>query len=345
MSENSTALIAPGFGARSKTFPAEKLHASDQNIPLGYLRAFITLLVVGHHSVLAYHPFAPPPPASLIAQPRLWQAFPVVDPQRSGLFALFVGFNDTFFMTLMFLLSGLFVWQSLQGKGSAGFVRGRLLRLGLPFLVSAAVLSPLAYFPTYLQTAANPTLTGFWQQWRMLGQWPTGPAWFLWVLLAFDCLAAALFAVQPRWAEALRDGLSGMLRRPFKCFCLLAAASALAYLPMVLKFTSLAWTSIGPFTFQTSRIFHYVVYFLMGLVIGARGFESTFLAPGAALARQWPSWAAAAPAAFALAAVVVILAIANPAQHQTWELLGGIDLRNLLRCLQFRMPFSVHAVC
>jgi len=82
------------------------------NVPIGYLRGFITVLVVLHHSLLAYHPFAAPPNATLIAAPRLWPAFPVVDQQRSIVSALLVGFNETFFMSLMFLLSGLFVWHS-----------------------------------------------------------------------------------------------------------------------------------------------------------------------------------------------------------------------------------------
>jgi hypothetical protein len=53
-------------------------------------------LVLAHHVVLAYHHFAPPVLASLVTQPRWWQAFPVVDSQRWSGFALFVGFNDVF---------------------------------------------------------------------------------------------------------------------------------------------------------------------------------------------------------------------------------------------------------
>jgi hypothetical protein len=70
--------------------------SGNYNLAVGYLRAFITLLVLAHHAVLAYHPFAPPPPATLVAQPRWWQAFPVVDPQKWTGFSLFVGFNDIF---------------------------------------------------------------------------------------------------------------------------------------------------------------------------------------------------------------------------------------------------------
>jgi hypothetical protein len=62
------------------------------NLPIGDLRAFVTLLVVAHHSVLAYHPFAPAT-TSLLAEPRWWPAFPVVDAERSGVVALFTGWN------------------------------------------------------------------------------------------------------------------------------------------------------------------------------------------------------------------------------------------------------------
>jgi hypothetical protein len=105
---------------------------AQYNVAIGYLRAFVTVLVLAHHAVIAYHPFAPMHAQSMTAVPRWWQAFPVVDSQRWSGFAVFVGFNDVFFMSLMFFVSGLFVWKGLQRKGSKSFVRDRVLRLGLP---------------------------------------------------------------------------------------------------------------------------------------------------------------------------------------------------------------------
>ena len=128
------------------------------NPSIGYLRAFITLLVLAHHAALAYDPFAPPPASALNGPVRWWQAFPILDPQRWTGFALFASFNDIFFMALMFFLSGMFVWKSLQRKGSGQFLRDRALRLGLPFIVAAAVVAPLAYYPAYLQTGAGGAL-------------------------------------------------------------------------------------------------------------------------------------------------------------------------------------------
>src|SRR5215467_8975732 len=124
---------------------------TEYNVSVGYLRAFITVLVVAHHAALAYAPFSPPVAQSLTAQPRWWQAFPIVDPQKWAGASTIVGFNDTFFMTLMFFISGLFVWKSIQRKTIRGFVRDRTQRLAIPFLAAAAIIAPLAYYPTYLQ--------------------------------------------------------------------------------------------------------------------------------------------------------------------------------------------------
>src|SRR5215471_13408487 len=214
MNQTNIATIMSTRSAQPQTPRSESEPASEYNVALGYLRAFIVVLVVAHHAVLAYHPYAPPPPASLVAQPRFWQAFPVVDNHRYTAFALFVGFNDTFFMSLMFFLSGFFVWNSLKRKGAAVFIWDRLRRLGLPFLISVALLAPLAYFPAYLQVASHPSLNAFREQWRSLGIWPAGPAWFLWILLAFDCLAAGLFALSSRWAKIINARLLAILRSP-----------------------------------------------------------------------------------------------------------------------------------
>jgi peptidoglycan/LPS O-acetylase OafA/YrhL len=307
------------------------------NVSIGYLRAFITVLVVAHHAALAYHPFAPPPPANLVAQPRLWQAFPVVDSARWIGWALLTGFNDVFFMSLMFFLSGLFVWNSLQRKGAGAFVRDRVVRLGIPFAVAAALVAPLAYYPAYLTTPSHTGIAGFWQQWRALGNWPAGPAWFIWVLLAFDFVAAALFFALPKWGEALGRICGNAARRPVAFFGLLLAVSALAYIPMELKFNGFAWASWGPFVFQTSRIIHYFVYFMLGAGVGALGIGKGLLAPDGKLARRSILWAVAAWVAFSVEGVVVIAALSPHASPRPWEL--AADCGFVLSCAASSFAF------
>jgi hypothetical protein len=306
-------------------------------VNIGYLRAFITVLVVAHHAALAYHPFAPPSPASLVAQPRWWMAFPVVDSVHWSGFALLVGFNDTFFMSLMFFLSGLFVWKSLQRKGAGVFLRDRAVRLGVPFVVAAALIAPLAYYPAYLTTSSHAGIAGFWQQWRSLGNWPAGPAWFIWVLLVFDCVAAALFFFLPNWGEAMGRVSASTSRRPVSFFGLLIAVSALAYIPMALRFTTFDWTSFGPFFFQTSRILHYLVYFLLGAGVGAFGITKGLLAPDGKLARRWALWAVATLVAFGVASGVTIAAFSPHSSPRVWEVLA--DCGFVLSCAATSFAF------
>ncbi len=273
----------------------------NRNVPLGYLRMFLTLMVVAHHAVLAYHPYAPPPPTSLDGKMMIWGAFPVVDSAKWPGIDLFVGFNDTFFMSLMFLISGVFAWASLAKKGAKPFLRDRFLKLGLGFVASAAVLAPLAYFPTFLQMP--PQSKSFVRQWLELGSWPAGPAWFLWVLLVFVCV----FAVLPRFSAKL--GRIG--ERPIVFFLALVGISAVAYLPMAAVFSPMEWTKAGPFFVQISRLAHYGAYFLIGAVLGVYGIDRGLFARDGKLARRWPLWALGSLFAFVFAIAMFLVIIST----------------------------------
>lgn len=59
------------------------------------------------------------------------------------------------------------LWGSPGGGGN--FLRDGSLRLGLPFVVAAALVAPLAYCPADLKMGAGVSLRGYWQQWMLLG--------------------------------------------------------------------------------------------------------------------------------------------------------------------------------
>jgi Acyltransferase family len=280
-----------------------------RNVAIGYLRGFLVVLVLAHHSVLAYIDSPPPQATSLLIQPPYWRAFMVVDPHHWVGFSLFTGFNDDFFMSLMFFVSGLFVWSSLQRKGNASFVSDRLRRLGIPFLFAATIIAPIAYYPSYLLTTGAHSVPGYIHDWLSFGDWPTGPAWFIWLLLAFDLAGAALFAFAPNFGEMLGRLASKAREHPARFFLLLVGASAAAYIPMVNIFGAMDWTSVGPFQFQTARLFHYAVYFLAGIGVGAYGIERGLLAPDGILARQWMRWTIGMLVAFAVSVVFFLIAI------------------------------------
>ena len=116
----------------------------DRAVWIDYLRGFITILVVAHHSSLAYTTFA-----SFNKVAYMLSTHPVVDTARSAGLDLFEDFNDIFFMSLMFLISGIFVLPALARKGPRLFVRDRFYRLFIPFLIAVTFLMPLAYLPSW----------------------------------------------------------------------------------------------------------------------------------------------------------------------------------------------------
>src|SRR5579872_5993318 len=101
----------------------------DRAVWLDYLRGFITVLVVAHHSTLAYTTFAHFNP-----QAYNTSTHPIVDTTRNLGLDLFEDFNDVFFMSLMFLISGIFVLPSLARKGPGQFLRDRFRRLFIPLI-------------------------------------------------------------------------------------------------------------------------------------------------------------------------------------------------------------------
>jgi glucans biosynthesis protein C len=234
-------------------------------VAFDYLRGFIIVLVVLHHSVLAYCRFGHFDPLHY-----LWSSAPIVDTSKWLGFDLIVLFNDSYFMPLMFLLSGLFVWLSLTRKGSLAYCRDRLLRLGLPFAVVVVSVMPLAYYPSFRLTGSTIGFTEFWSDTIFHGPWPPGPAWFIGVLLAFDLAAVAIVSIFWRVDAPVE---SRFMPRPWQCFGLLVALSAIFYLPLLMLFGQARWFSFGPFAVQASRIGLYGLYFLAGVAIGRQGLQ------------------------------------------------------------------------
>jgi peptidoglycan/LPS O-acetylase OafA/YrhL len=279
--------------------------------------------VVAVHAVIAYCSFAPLH-IRFGTNSDLWRTYPIVDGRRWIGFDPIVGFTDPFVMSLMFFLSGLFVWNSLQRKGISRFGRERATRLGLPFAVAVAFLAPAAYYPTYLASAGSPTLKTFLQQWLSLGEWPSGPAWFIWILLAFDFLAAGLFLMMPRLGDQPSRLYARVCGTPTRFFWTVTAVSSIAYIPMAFAFGPGRWTVYGPFMFQTSRLAHYAVWFFAGLYAGAYAIHRGVIAPDGALAQNWLRWLGWAWATYGVLVVVTHPAI-RTAMPPFWrELVAAI---------------------
>jgi len=316
MSDIGTAAVMTiGAGSEKQAetgAPLDPVKVSGRRVAFDYLRAFVITLVVLVHGSLAYTTSAFINPGNPMANSN-----PVLNAQRWIGFDLIVAFNETFFMPLLFFISGLFVWQSLARKGARKYLEDRLKRLGLPFVIGVLFLIPLAYYPAQLQAGPmSQKETGyglFWLGMARSGFGTAGPLWFLWLLLAFDGLSIFLYRAAPLVGGFVRGPLNIILGRPVLFFGVLLGISITVYLPVAMIFGPLRWIGIGPFNAQAGRILLYLVYFLTGFAVGAKGIDRSPFKTDGALAKSWWGWLAAGLISFT--AFIMMVVVVTPGER------------------------------
>jgi surface polysaccharide O-acyltransferase-like enzyme len=282
-----------------ETFKNDQALTTERIVALDRARTFITLLVIVHHSVVNYTYFGN-------GDRMRWLGFDLV-----------VLFNDSFFMAFMFLVSGLFVHDSLARRGAVGYLRHRAWRLGVPLLISIFVLIPLAYYASFLRYHLPGTTDfnffHFWWHALTIGPWPSGQSWFLWVLLTFDFIAVAIWSIAPRILRAFGVLIFALRDHPVTAFVAFLVVSIVTYLPMHLAFGDGSWFEPGhyPFPIQSSRVLLYPAYFFTGVGIGVVVLRAGILAENGEIAKRWFIWLA-----FAVLFYVAILLLVYA--HHNW---------------------------
>lgn len=165
---------------------------------LSNLKAFLTALVILHHTAvfyggaghLPYHSSSSPPGSE-----------PVL--------VAFNAVNQTFFMALFFFIAGFLSRQSLARrtertvtKGIAGFVKDRLRRLGIPVVVYSIFAPAVCRVAAELGRGREVKAEHFWAEIKGI-KGVRGPVWFCALLLIFDILLAATCTFRPRTLAAM----------------------------------------------------------------------------------------------------------------------------------------------
>ncbi len=167
---------------------------------LDNLKVGLTMLLIAHHVGQAYGPTG--------------GTWPIQEAARAAILAPFFTVNRSFFMSLFFLISGYFTARSYDGKGGWPFVKGRLLRLGLPVLAFALLMVPLQLFVFAAAGSEGPGLA-----------WPidVGYMWYIEHLLLFS-LGYAVWRMA--WGGRAAPGVSAS--RPLRAWHVLVFAVILA---------------------------------------------------------------------------------------------------------------------
>jgi peptidoglycan/LPS O-acetylase OafA/YrhL len=201
-------------GRLEATAPSiQRSHSADRRADLDFMRAFVVAGLVIFHSAVVF------------AWGTSWF---VNDPQPSVGFTVFLLWGSLWGMPLLFLVSGMGVRYATRTRSAGAFVRERLARLFVPFVVGLVLLVPPMF---YLGRLGQPGFhESYWRFWlRFLdipamsvgilthGSWSEfDPAhmWFLYVLLLFSITLLPLFLYlqSPRGAR-LVDRAAGFTER------------------------------------------------------------------------------------------------------------------------------------
>jgi surface polysaccharide O-acyltransferase-like enzyme len=246
--------------------------AKARNLSIDRARTFLTLAIVLHHSVMAYTYFGH-------TDPKYWIGFDCV-----------VLVVDSSLMAMFFFISGLFVWPSLVHKAPRIFFRDRLLRLGLPFLIAAFTITPIAYYALSLRKYPDIGFAAFWWKTITVGPWPSGPVWFVWVLLAFNLAATVLYRISPKLLDPINRLSLRAFGRPANFYLFLLVVTAIVYLPGLVYFGPGRWFTFGPFDVQADRVLLYAAYFFIGAGVGAAHSDRGLLSADGGLANSGWGW-------------------------------------------------------
>jgi hypothetical protein len=263
-----TSIAQTAAPARAQAAP----RAKARNAALDRARTFLTLVVLIHHAVIPYTYFGHTDPTSWIG------------------FDMIVLATDSFFMAMFFFLSGLFAWSGIARKGPLNYLSDRVLRLGVPFVICAFTVIPIAYYAISLRQHPEVGFASFWWKTITVGPWPSGPIWFLWVLFGFDLIACLLYRLSPNLLDPInRLSLRGRLR-PAEFFAVMLAVTAAFYIPGRVHYGAGSWFEFGPFSVQHGRVLLYATYFFFGAGIGVQLLDRGLLAADGRMAKVTWEW-------------------------------------------------------
>lgn len=248
-----------------------------RNVSMDYFKAFLTILVVLHHSILSY---------TINAK----SGIPIADKASFIGFDFFVGLFDNFFMFAFFFVSGYFVWASIQKKGASQWIAERARRLGIPFGVGILTVNLITYFLSGLIRVRLNTVgitPKAKELWTILIQGIAQHGyhlWFLWLLLFFSVILVVILKATPNPAHPLETGR--FFRSPGVFLPCFLGLLIVCYTPMVAIFGT-AFVGIGPFDLQISRLFIYFLFFLTGYLFGKQDRDTTLLFKESRFTKSW----------------------------------------------------------
>jgi hypothetical protein len=160
----------------------DQLLETRRVVPIDNLKAVLVAWIIAGHAMLGY--------AAIGGWPYDEVSETTLPPQLELVLAALLGPTALFVIGAFFFLSGLFAPRSIARLGPADFLRQRLVRLGLPWLLFTLLIWPVLMWLAY-RAAGRPI--PIWEAWQTRHPFlDSGPLWFVQILL-YVSIAHALW--------------------------------------------------------------------------------------------------------------------------------------------------------
>jgi hypothetical protein len=160
----------------------DQLPETRRIVPIDNLKAVLVAWIIAGHAMLGY--------AAIGGWPYDEVSETTLPPQLELALAALLGPTALFVIGTFFFLSGLFAPSNIARHGAAGFLRQRLVRLGLPWLLFTLLIWPVLMWFAY-RSAGHPI--PIWEAWQARQPFlDSGPLWFIQILLYVSLFHALL---------------------------------------------------------------------------------------------------------------------------------------------------------
>jgi len=262
---------------------------------LDNLRIYLTILVILHHTALAFGGSG---------------GWPVDDPNADLLsevvFTFFNAVNQTYFMSLFFLMAGYFTPRSLEKKGPRSYLLDRLIRLGIPLLVYTTLIINLNIYIVQVLWLGQP-ITWVWE-------YNPGHLWFLQALFIFAVIYVIYRLILYKDPTASRWHI--YLDRFPPDRVLLVCIAVLSVLTFLVRLAA----PIGEWFFglQLAHFSHYVFCFFVGILFYRGEWFSKLQRP------QAKRWGIVALVTIPFFFVLLVLGGVLEGEEQLAKFMGGM---------------------
>ena len=248
------------------------------------LRWLLVLFVILEHSSNAYTNV-------------IW--WPVSDKDTSIIAGWISSFSDAIAMPLLFYIAGYFAIPTIKKRGALPFLKGKLKRLGIPWLVCILTICPILPLIYHFTRNGLSLTMSYWDLWVMLlknaaefdvglivsmndlmmnNQFYQRYMWFLSLLILYFFVSGLMYSLRKSWFEkvdqpvlSVSPSISSTLKFLFGVGFLTGICSFLT-VGVILAFGPKSSNPEPLFTlgniiqFRPSRLPFFIIYFILGLM-------------------------------------------------------------------------------